>query len=151
MKSLTAPILVAAVLFLAGCDSPHPITSPPGASLAEATPATKWVVTSTKNDLTGALEVIAQNASSRRVHMVIRRRGKKLDCYINTDEFLETVQNMHTHKSPVAYRFDDGAIVRQAWDISSDNTALFYPGNPQPFLDKIRQSQRLVVQFEPAD
>jgi hypothetical protein len=86
-----------------------------------------------------------------RVTMVIRRRGRKLECYLATDQFLETSQNIETHKSPVSYRFDDGAIVRQAWEISSDNTALFYPGNPRPFLDKLRQSQRLVVQFEPAD
>ena len=143
---------MAVVPFLVGCDSPHAITSPPAASLAEVPkPATKWVVTSTKNDLTGEPEVFADNAASRRVNMVIRRRGKKLECYINTDEFFETVQNMHTRKSPVSYRFDDGAIVRQAWDISADNTALFYPGNPRPFLDKIRQSRRLVVRFEPAD
>jgi len=44
--------------------------------------------------------------------------GKKLDCYVNIDDFLETVDNMSSRRSLVGYKFDDGSIVRQEWVIS---------------------------------
>jgi hypothetical protein len=74
-----------------------------------------------------------------------------LDCYLNTGSFLETVDNMHSRRSLVKYKFDDGVIVRQEWVISDDNTALFYPGSPTAFLQKMRRAKRFLIEYSPAD
>ncbi len=84
-------------------------------------------------------------------NIIVRQIGKKLDCFINTDEFLETVENIDSRRSMVQYKFDGGKVIRQAWIISSDNEALFYPGDPRPFLARLRQAHTLYFEYRPAD
>jgi hypothetical protein len=71
------------------------------------------------NDLTGQ---ITFTAISPAIHgdarLIVRLVGKKLDCYVNIDDFLDTVDNMSSRRSLVGYKFDDGSIVRQEWVIS---------------------------------
>lgn len=83
--------------------------------------------------------------------LVIRQTGKKLECFVTAGHFLETAENVHSHLSAVVYKFDDGPVVRQAWRMSADYEALFYPGNPLDFLNKIHDAKRFAVQYKPAD
>lgn len=64
---------------------------------------------------------------------------------------LETVENMDSNISVIAYKFDDGPIVRQGWRMSTDHEGLFYPGNPSVFLEKMRRAKRLAFEYKPAD
>lgn len=83
--------------------------------------------------------------------MIVRLTGKKLECYVATDEFLETVDNINSRRSLVKYKFDDGPVVQQEWTLSDDNTALFYPGNPTAFIQKLRNARRFVIEYKPSD
>lgn len=84
--------------------------------------------------------------------VVVRRRGDHVtEVFVKTGEFLETMENVETGESRVAYKFDNGPVIRQYWKLSSDNTSLFYPGNPAEFLKKLRQAKKLAFQYSPAD
>ncbi len=121
-------------------------------STSDAPPAipSPWSVSSSKNELTGEIQVTAINGF-RDHAIVVRKRGKKLDCYVTTGEFLETVENMDSRRSTVRYKFDDGAIVRQEWVISDNNNSLFYPADPRNFLFKMSIAKRFVFEYRPSD
>ena len=84
-------------------------------------------------------------------NIYVRRKGKKIELYINTDQFLETVENLHSGVSSVQYRFDTNVPVRQGWRLSADHEALFYPGDPQSFLEQMRTAKTLHFMYNPAD
>lgn len=109
-----------------------------------------WQVSSSHNQLTGETELVASNGF-RDNAIIIRKRGRKLECYVTTGEFLEAAENIDSRQSVVGYKFDNGNIVRQSWMISDDNTALFYPGDPRSFLRKISRAKRFVIEFKPSD
>ncbi len=125
--------------------------APPPEPFENPVPRSKWTIIKSRSDLTGETRVTAINDASRDVSLILRLRGRKFDCYIRTGEFLETVENMHSRSSVVKYKFDEGGIVRQAWTISDDNTALFYPGNTTAFIQKLRKAKRFVIEYSPAD
>ncbi len=154
MRPQYAVIIVS--VFLLSCGSPKQSSS----SFAPATtqqpkhtePAvvSPWNVSVTRNELSGESNITAIDGFGDE-SIVIRLRGKKLDCYVTTGKFLETVENLDSRRTAVKYKFDDGEIVRQAWIISDDNTALFYPGNPAAFLSKMRRAKKFVIEYSPAD
>ena len=53
--------------------------------------------------LTGDITTVAESGP-----LIVRLRGKKLDCYVSTGQFLETTENMHSRASLARYRFDHG-------------------------------------------
>ena len=101
--------------------------------------------------MTGEVTTTAVTGGYGDKDFVIRQIGKKLECFIETDEFLETLETMETGVSSVAYKFDDGPVVRQGWSMSKDNTVLFNPGCPVEFLNKMQNAKRLAIEFNPAD
>jgi hypothetical protein len=133
----------------------HTIPTPKSAAVTSAkpTPAPQgyWQVDSETNPVTGALSTTASLKYQGRQNIIIRQNGKKLDCYITTDTFLETIDNMESRVSTVQYKFDDGKTIRQGWTISADNTALFYPGSCAPLMAKIRKAKSLYFEYRPAD
>jgi hypothetical protein len=109
-----------------------------------------WDVDASTNEVTGQKTIVAITGYGEQ-RLYIRQRGKRLEFYFTTGEFLETVENMHTNLVPVVYKFDDASVVRQSWTMSSDHEALFYPGNPSAFLNKMRKAKRFAIEFKPAD
>jgi hypothetical protein len=109
-----------------------------------------WNVSETTDDVTGEVTKVADDTLGSE-SIVVRKKGKKLEAYINTGEFLETMENVETGVSPVAYKFDDGPVIRQGWHLSQDNEGLFYPGDPTPFLEKLAKAKTFAFQFRPAD
>jgi hypothetical protein len=112
-----------------------------------------WHLTSNTNAVTGEVTTGAtlDSPTDEAQSIVIRLTGKKLECYVNTNAFLETVDNVESHISTVQYKFDDGKVVRQGWLLSSDNEALFYPGNCAPFIAQLRKAKTLALEFRPSD
>jgi hypothetical protein len=136
-----------------GSGAPSATVTPPldlNAGQARTASSSPWHVSTTSNELTGEVNVTAIDGFGDR-SIVIRQRGKRLDCYVTTGKFLETVDNMDSRRSLVKYKFDDGPIVRQSWTISDNNTALFFPGNPTAFLQRMRSAKRFVIEYSPAD
>ena len=127
-----------------------PTVAAPTPALPAEAPPSAWRVSRSRNDLTGDVEITAV-AASLTESLIVRQRGKQLDCYVSTGEFLETVTNMDSRGTSVRYRFDDAPIVKQTWTISDSNTGLFYPGNPTAFLRKMRKAKRFVIEYAPAD
>lgn len=149
--------LVLVLVIVAVIINAKPTTAPstsqtPGAASGPTTPLSEspWRITTEKNAVTGEVTLTAATGIGKR-YLVLRQIGKKLECFLETDEFLETVENMHTGVSSVKYKFDDGQVITQDWHLSSDNEALFCPGNPMPLLRKMRNARRLSVEFRPAD
>ena len=127
--------------------SSEPVGKP---SLEEPVPASPWNISTSTNDVSGVQTVVA-STGFRDHALIIRRIGKKLECYITTGEFLETVENMESNVSGVAYKFDDHPIVRQGWHMATDHESLFYPGDPSLFLAKMRKAKQLSIEYKPAD
>jgi hypothetical protein len=128
-----------------------PETKPePKAIVEQTTPPSPWYVHKSTNEISEEVTVTASNGNGKE-RLVIRRIGKKLEVYVKTGKFLETIEAMHSGGSVVRYKFDSGAVVRQTWSMSSDNEGLFYPGNPSTFLRRMSQAKRLVIEYEPAD
>lgn len=117
---------------------------------AQPAPVSMWNVSETTDDVTGEVTKVADDSVGSE-SIVVRKKGKKLEAYINTGEFLETMENVETGVSPVAYKFDDGPVTRQGWHLSEDNEGLFYPGDPTPFLEKLAKAKTFAFQFRPAD
>lgn len=147
-------LLTCGALILAACDPPTKTArdgpDSPLAAIAQRLPPSPWYVSTSVNELSGEKTVRAETGLGRQT-LIIRQIGKKLDCYVNTGQFLETIENIDTHLCPIKYKFDDGPIVQQSWILASDNEGLFFPGNPSAFLRKMRSSSRLVIEFKPAD
>ena len=158
-RFLALPALL--VFWLSACGRTANVVAPDqtAASNADAKPeappadsvARNWGVSVSTNDVTGERTTTGTNRYTEDVSFIIRRSGRKLECYLTTGSFLETIDNMYTRRSAVKYRFDDGPVVREPWIISDDNTALFCPGNPTGFLSKMRKARRLAIEYHPAD
>jgi hypothetical protein len=153
--ALIRTLLGALVLMLWACGNGSTIsTALPEKKLvsAEASlPSSPWNVSTDRNELTGETTVTAVVSHSRDGGFIVRQRGKQLDCYVTTGEFLETVENMHSRLSGVGYKFDEGPIVRESWIISDDNVALFIPGNPTSYLKRMRKAKRFVIEYHSTD
>jgi hypothetical protein len=78
----------------------------PAAPVAESA----WQVHREVNPVTGVTTITASLKYQGSRNIIVREIGKKLECYIETDEFLETLENMHTGISTVQYKFDDGKV-----------------------------------------
>jgi hypothetical protein len=115
-------------------------------------PVSLWEVNSHSNPVTGEFTRSAYLKYQGKPNIYVRQKGKTLECYINTDDFLETIDNLHSRASTVQYKFDDGKVIRQTWTISDDNKALFYPGSScKPFLIQMQKAKSLAIEYRPAD
>ena len=110
-----------------------------------------WSISTEHDELDGAVTIIAVNALDGDRAIVVRATAKNLVCYIATGSLLETVENMHSRRSIVKYRFDDQPIVSQEWTLSDDNTALVVPGNPRALLKSMSVAKKFLIQYSPAD
>ena len=128
-------IIVIAVIVLGSHRPATTSTSAPAATVSAPEPAREpgqqppqgyWQVDADTSPVTGLVTTTAFLKYQSKQNIYVRQRGKKLELYIDTDEFLETVANVESRHSPVQYKFDDGKLVRQSWIISGDNEALFY-------------------------
>jgi|SRR5271168_1134968 len=126
-------------------------TSAASTPLVPEAPKSYWEVGTGTNAVTGEATKTAHLMYQDKQNIIIRQRGKKLECYVNTGDFLETTENLNTRASMVQYKFDNGKVIRQTWTISDDNNALFYPGNPQQFLDQMRHASTFAFEYHPAD
>jgi hypothetical protein len=109
-----------------------------------------WDVSESKDDVTGEVTKVAE-AGLGSQNIVVRKKDKRLEVFVNTGEFLETMENVETGVSQVAYKFDDGPVIRQGWRLSGDNEGLFYPSDPTPFLEKLAKARTFAFQYRPAD
>ena len=154
-QSMRPPLTAVALLsILSACNqsssSPAPTSEPVVAAPAKPpTPTSPWIFSRSKNELSGEETVTAADGYSD-VGIVIRK-GKKLELYVKTGKFLETLENLHTGRSLVKYKLDDGPIVRQEWYLSENNNSLFYPGNPLAFIQKLRKAKRFVMEYQPSE
>lgn len=148
-------ILVAACIVIAKTDSaPSTPVAPPSASAAEPSAAqptapSDWTLTQSTNPVTGVVTTVAETAGEHNI--VVRLIGKKLECYISTPDFLETVAIEEGASSSVQYRFDNGPVIRQGWALGADNTSLFGESHCTAFIAALRKSKQLAFEYKPAD
>ena len=157
MKSFaTIALLAASALAVTGCDSgaAHSASSPispslPSTASPTVTPPSRWALSSETNPVSGVVTTVAMDDDSS-YYIVVRTIGRKLECYINTPDFLETVSTMEGGASPVQFRFDDGKVQHQGWSVGSNNEDLFAP-NCASFIASLRKAKSLAFEYKPAD
>lgn len=138
---------------LDGCDArkaPEEASSAPGSVTAPSPPepASPWDLSDSVNAVTSEKTTVASTSSGQR-SFIIRRRGRMLECYVDTDEFLETMDNLHSRRAAVKYRIDEGAPVSATWTLSDSNTGLFCP-DPEAFLTRLSKSKTFAFEFTPS-
>lgn len=127
--------------------APTPVSAP--APTPAPTPAPGfWQVDKDTNPVSGVVTTVARVGGNQNI--IIRQIGKRLELYITTNQFLETTDNVETRLAPVQYKLDSGKVVRQSWELSDDNTALFYPGNPKAFIAQMRNANSLAFEYSPS-
>lgn len=139
--------------------SPHTETAATAAtSTANTAPdstepsESNWSESQDSDAVTGVVTKYASTKTIGEQGVIVRKRGDRTtEVFVNTGEFLETVDNVESGVTQVAYKFDNGPVIRQYWTLSSDKTSLFYPGNPDEFLRKLRQAKTFAFQYKPAD
>jgi hypothetical protein len=110
-----------------------------------------WSVDVTTDPVTGQTTTAALTRVTDDQYLVIRQTGEKLEAYIETGVFLETVYNLDSRESKVIYRLDGGPPKHQTWFVGADNDSLFCPGDAQAFVEQLRHSQTLYFRFQPTD
>jgi len=160
---ILASIFVAAVLVITGVhsyDLRHPSaqdtttplnhsTEAGAVAVAAAQSPSDWTLDHTTNPVTGVVTTVASTSGEHNI--VVRLIGKKLECYINTPDFLETVNIIEGGSSTVQYRFDNGQVIRQGWGLGEDNTSLFGQSHCTSFVALLRKSKTLAFEYKPAD
>lgn len=129
---------------------PTPTASKDTAAAPTAASRSPWDVSQDTNAVTGEVTKVASTGYGDE-HLIVRRRGKKTDCYVTTGDFLETVDNLDSRTMAVRFKFDDGKVLRQIWTISDDNTALFCPGDGRAFLAQLSKAKTFAFEYKPAD
>lgn len=156
-------IFVAAVMVITGVhfyDLRHPSADQAQTTVTPVSHATEaeagavpvpsdWTLDHTTNPVTGVVTTVASTTGEHNI--VVRLIGKKLDCYINTPDFLETVDIIEGGSSTVQYRFDNGQVIRQGWGLGEDNTSLFGESHCTSFVALLRKSKTLAFEYKPAD
>ncbi len=118
-------------------------------ALGVSLPASAWNVATSHN---GSVEenLISSVSDSRRVRLIVRQFGKKLEVYLATGNVPDEVDPATKDRSLVKYKFDDGEPTREKWLISRHRIALLFPGDPVEFLGQIRKARRLDVELSMA-
>lgn len=143
-------IIVSATHLLSNTTSGASAATTPKAPAPTAAIPSPWTVSKETNPVTGKVTVYAESDAGNNQAMVIRETGRKVELFINTNEFLETTNNINSGLVGITYRIDKGKPVHQHWSLSSDDTALFYPGNPAHLIEKLRSAKIFYFQFPPA-
>jgi hypothetical protein len=167
--SVTIGLLSVVSLVLTACNGPQLTansTPSPNSELVTKTeePASPWRTSTSKSEVTGEETTTASLSQSSvdkyapngrdffgKEELVVRQTGHKLEFYFDAAVFMETLQNVDSGLSQVSYKFDDGPVVHQAWSMSKDYNALFYPGNPSAFLKSMAKAKRFAIEYRPAD
>jgi hypothetical protein len=118
-------------------------------ALGVSMPASAWKVATSHN---GPVEenLISSVSDSRRVRLIVRQVGKKLEVYLAAGPTLDDVDPASKNRSLVKYKFDDGEFAREQWIVSQHRTTLLFPGDPLEFIEKIRKARRLDVEVSMA-
>lgn len=111
-------------------------------------PAEGSSIRAQKDELTGftkyVLIIRSANAvaGDTRASIVVRCSPDESSLYLDTPHYLGIDNN------DVFVRWDDGLIVRQYWDLSTDRTA-FFTLTPRAFLAKLGVNDSLVLGWKP--
>jgi hypothetical protein len=142
------------ILLMGGCrDVPNPGERTVTSSLTTIPTVAPgiWRVDHEVNPVTGVETTVAYLEFQGRRNLYVRQVGKKaVECYIETDQFLETIDNLDSRVSTVQYRIDGGKVVRQGWSIGDNNEDLFYPGNCAPLVAQLRKAKSLAFEYRPS-
>jgi hypothetical protein len=120
---------------------------------APPAPHSAWQVSSTTNELTGVVTMLAVTEGSRRgtygqPAVVVRQIGHKLECYVITGEFMAS--SGYGEYGFIDYKLDDGPIVKeQLMNLSQDHRALFFQKDVGGFIRSMAMAHKLTVEFKP--
>lgn len=87
------------------------------------------------------------SSKGKPVMLVLRCESNDTDAYINWHTPLRTDRN----EIDVQYRIGDDNAVTEEWTISTNNTATFFAGSDERFIESLLRAQQLVAQVVPAN
>ena len=172
MRAWFGLVFVFAVL-LAGCGT-GPVEAPPEADpvkqvsvelAPEPAPPPEeddeddgdWTVRRSANPLDDSTTVVALLRSvqgvggfdSEPILLIARCQSNKTEVYVNWHDYLgDDTNSVYSDQKRVTYRFPPAAAETELWSISTDNDATFVE-RPIPFLRRLVESERLVMQTTP--
>jgi hypothetical protein len=151
-KALSLGALVVVIGLVSGCNGSAGSSKVEAKSnheqpAASAMQTSSWKLDRDVNPVTGVVTSVAYLEFRGEQNIYIRQVGHKLDCYITTGQFLETISNVNDRVSTVQYKIDGGKLVRQGWWIGDSNENLFYPGNCEPFISQLRKAKTLAFEY----
>lgn len=111
--------------------------------VVKSTKSPNWGVDQKKDEMGDQHLTFMASSSSGGQTLILRFSNNKLEIYISAGhEFLTD------HAQQVRVKFDDAAPTKQSWAGSEGGTALF-SGNPYVLLEKIRASQKFIIEYSP--
>lgn len=126
----------------------------PMASNPDAVPPGRWTVSSDRSAMDDSTTVALRLVADAPVRawlkavtptIILQYKERVLDTYVATDT-AAAVEYGGSHA--VRLRFDADAPKAEDWPESSDHAALFAP-EPEQFLNRLRSTSRLVMEFTP--
>jgi hypothetical protein len=155
-------LLVVGQIFGAG--RPDPATATPDAESATtssgtaAAAATKWEVTDEKSLIDDGTNIFASVGAEQEVqgwlgsnkpYLTVRCKEGELEVFVNANTQLTTDWDVRRGQTAqVRYRVDDQEAVSVRVEPSSDGQAFFIP-QPRALLNKLKASDRFVVEYTP--
>jgi len=147
--ALAVLLLVTGFFLEPALDKPAQIHFPSFALVYAAGPEAKtpWEVVTDEDEDTHEVDIAAINESRPEVSLVIRRHSHKWNLYVTTGEPIAIEGSPDGHRAIVKYTFDGHDPERDTWNLSADDTALFFPSDPHALIQKIRAAKKFVVEY----
>ncbi len=99
-----------------------------------------WLVLDSQNQMDNTTDVSLYNGGTHGAVLTIRCANRETEAYIDTDTVLEN--------GGVRVRFDNSAVIRQSWDRSASDKALFAP-DAVAFARRLANTHILRFEFTP--
>jgi type VI secretion system protein VasI len=111
----------------------------------------KWNLSEEIDPLYGTPTVIialdSEKGTSTRgkpIKLIIRCKDGRTEAYTRWTEYLGREAFLTT-------RLGTGEVTNYHWNISTDNQAAFYPGNPKNFIEQLRRVDTFIAEVRPYD
>ncbi len=101
-----------------------------------------WLVLDSENQMDNTTDISLYNGGTQGAVLTIRCANRETEAYIDTDTVLEN--------GGIRVRFDDSAVIRQSWDRSASNKALFAP-DAVAFARRLANTHILRFEFTPVE
>ena len=110
----------------------------------------EWYVIEEIDPLTDEIYFLIYNINSEGKVFYIRHQNHITDLFIHFDDNLVIEEDQIL--ADIMYRFDDGEVYEELWELSTEGDSLFYPTflfNLDSFIAPLLQAERIAIGYFP--